>query len=82
MVLATTISIRSMRRPSYLRAGGGGAIGDAVHLLQDLAIEAAQEERIRGGAAIRARRRPRLRIEIGGAAVDVSSISRAIRWPC
>ena len=33
-----------------LRPGGVGAVGDALHLFEDFAIEAAQEKRIGGGA--------------------------------
>ena len=49
-----------MLRSSHLRAGVVSAVGDAAHLLQNFAVEAAQEQRIGGGAVVRPRsaRRP------------------------
>ena len=38
--------------PLKPRTGVGGAIGDAFHLLHDLVIEAAEKERVRGGARL------------------------------
>ena len=69
VVLATTISIRSMRRFCQLRAGVGRAVGDAAHLFQDLAVEAAQEKRVGGGAVVVPP--ASLRAEVGGAALQV-----------
>ena len=54
-----------------LRAGIGRAVGDTLHLLQHLPVEAAQEERLRHGPAGLPGALLRFRIEARGRAVHV-----------
>ena len=61
------------------RAGVGGAVGDAAHLLQNFLVEAAQEQSIRGGAIVVPML---LRPSSAAQRSRYSGISRAIRWPC
>ena len=48
--LTATMSTRSSGRPSNLRPGGGGAVGDALHLLEVFGVVAAEEQGVDQGA--------------------------------
>src|SRR5205823_8835819 len=65
--------IDQVNRPALeLRSGGAGAVGDALHLFEELAIEAAQEQGIGDGSRQLPSLAGRLRTLRGGVAANVA----------